>query len=49
MIEKEYGKYFGACDCCQEEDTPHFDTWQQARHYMSENGWKAVKNKELLT
>jgi hypothetical protein len=46
MIVKEYGKYFGACDCCQEETTPIFRTWDEVRDYMRFNHWKTSKNKE---
>lgn len=45
MIEKEYGKFFGVCDCCSEEVTPVFDTWAECRDYMRDNRWKTTKSK----
>ena len=45
MIIKEYGKYFGYCDLCDEE-TPKFKTWTEVREYIRRNGWKTTKNED---
>lgn len=45
MITKEFGKYYGACDLCDEE-TPGFETWHQCRAYISANGWQAIKDQD---
>ena len=45
MIEKEYGKFFGVCDCCSEEVTPVFNTWGEVLDYMRNNKWRTSKNK----
>lgn len=44
MITREYGKYFGACDLC-DEVTPLFDTYSEARDYVRGH-WKTTKDKE---
>ena len=44
MITKEYGKFFGVCDCC-EDVTPIFDNWSEVRKYMQDNRWKTYKNR----
>ena len=45
MITKEYGRFFGVCDIC-DDATPLFDTWCQVRSYMTEDGWLNKKNDE---
>lgn len=45
MITKEYGKFFGACDLCDDE-TPRFNEWGECRNYMHNNHWQNTKNKE---
>jgi hypothetical protein len=44
MIEKDFGKFIGICDCCGEV-TPPCDTWNECREYIKDNGWKTHKNK----
>lgn len=45
MITKEYGKFFGACDLCDDE-TPRFDTWNECRAHIRKNGWQTKKDQE---
>jgi hypothetical protein len=45
MIEQDFGKFIGACDCCGEV-TPPCDTWNECRDYMRGNLWKTTKNRE---
>ena len=45
MIEKEYGKFFGVCDLC-DDATPLFNTWGECLSYMKIDGWKITKNKQ---
>ena len=44
MIEKEFDKFIGICDCCGEATLP-CDTWNECRREMKESGWKTHKNK----
>lgn len=43
MIEKQYGRYVGACDACGVELGAEYDDFQDAVDGMKANGWKTVK------
>ena len=45
MITKEFGKYFGACDLCDEE-TPRFNNWNDCLAYIRANKWQTTKDKD---
>lgn len=38
MIDKRYGEYYGICDNCEEEAGP-YNSWNQTREQMIEDGW----------
>ena len=46
MIDREYGKYFIACDICGEEKTG-FDTWEDTLDYAENSGWKTDRGETL--
>ena len=45
MITKEYGKFFGVCDLCDDE-TPRFSSWNDCLAHVHNSGWQTVKDKE---
>lgn len=36
MIDKQYGKYVGYCDIC-DEATEEFDNWEDCKDWIKEN------------
>lgn len=46
MIDKEYGKFFLACDVCGSEVTD-FDDFDDALDFKIDNGWKSQKGEAL--
>lgn len=46
MIDKQYGKFIGVCDCCQEEETPRQDSFNDCLQWVREHGWRTRKNKQ---
>ncbi|MGN1130223.1 MAG: hypothetical protein ACI4Q8_02635 [Ruminococcus sp.] len=36
MIDKQYGKYVGYCDIC-DEATEEFDNWKDCKDWIKEN------------
>lgn len=45
MIEKDFGKFIGVCDCCGEVTEP-CSSWNECRTYMHDNRWKTTKDKK---
>lgn len=46
MIDREYGKYFLACDICGEE-VKDFDSFDDALDYKDEEGWISDRGEQL--
>jgi len=46
MIDREYGKYFLACDICGEE-IAGFETFQDALDYKISEGWESKCGEQL--
>lgn len=45
MIERDFGKFIGVCDCCGDA-LPPCDSWNECRETMRAERWKTTKNKE---